>query len=379
MNEHETIAANVARLRVDAGLSQVDLADAAGLSRLTLSKIERGEVLPRADTLSDIARALKVSVGELVTPVRSLTNVRFRAAKRINSREQMLAQISAWLEAYTLLEQELGATTDFALAALATKGGGINPKTLAERARAALDLAPDAPIRDVCGLLEETGVKVHLMVRNTDSFFGLSVSPDHGGPAVVINKWERISVERWIFTAAHELGHLLLHASSYDRSLDSEDPDQERQADRFASYFLMPEPVFDAEWQETSGLPLLDRVLKVKRIFRVSYKTVLYRLTETKRVPKEAWGIFQAQHKRRFGKGLTKVDEPERLREGEFRLNWARAGEPDGLSEYDFVEDRLSRLVRNALESEVISLGRAAEILGFSRTEMRERAAAWVE
>lgn len=378
MSDTQTIATNLARLRVDAGLSQVDLADAAGLSRLTLSKIERGEVLPRAETLSDLARALKVSVGELVTPVRSLTNVRFRAAKRINSREQMLAQVGAWLEAYTALERELGATTSFALAALAAEGGSSEPETLAKRAREALELSPREPIRDVCGLLEEKGVKVHLIVRNTDSFFGLSVSPDAGGPAVVINKWERISVERWIFTAAHELGHLLLHASSYDRSLDSEDPDQEREADRFASYFLMPEPVFDEEWQETSGLALLDRVLKIKRIFRVSYKTVLHRLTETKRVPKEAWKIFQVQHKRRFGKGLTKVDEPQRLREGEFRLNWARAGEPDGLSEYDFVEDRLSRLVRTAVEGEVISLGRAAEILGISRTEMRERAAAWV-
>jgi len=30
--------------------------------------------------------------------------------------------------------------------------------------------------------------------------------------------WERLSVERWIFTAAHELGHLLLHLDAYDVS-----------------------------------------------------------------------------------------------------------------------------------------------------------------
>jgi hypothetical protein len=31
-----------------------------------------------------------------------------------------------------------------------------------------------------------------------------------GGPAVVVNVWGRLSVERWIFTAAHELGHLMI-------------------------------------------------------------------------------------------------------------------------------------------------------------------------
>jgi Zn-dependent peptidase ImmA (M78 family)/transcriptional regulator with XRE-family HTH domain len=377
MNEEQTIAANVARLRANADLSQGDLAQAAGLTRLTLGKIERGEVLPRAETISEIARALKVSVRELVTPVRSLTKVRFRAPKRINSREQLLAQVAGWLEGYTSLEQELGDTRDFPLAALATNGASHGPENLAKLAREQLELSEDEPIRDVCGLLEKNGVKVHLTVRNTDSFFGLSVAPTDGGPAVVVNKWERISVERWIFTAAHELGHLLLHASSYDRSLDEEDPKQEREADRFASYFLMPEAVFGREWEDTSGLAFLDRVLKVKRIFRVSYKTVLYRLIESKRASGEAWKIFQVQHKRRFGKSLSKIDEPQRLLAGEFRLDWTRAGEPDGLSENDFVEDRLSRLVRRAVEGEVISLGRAAEILGISRIEMRERAAAW--
>ena len=57
---------------------------------------------------------------------------------------------------------------------------------------------------------------------------------------------------------------------------------------------------------------------------------------------------------------------------------WRRSGEPAGLSEHDFVEDRLSRLVRRALEAERISLGRAAEILGVTRDEMRKQAREWV-
>ncbi len=56
----------------------------------------------------------------------------------------------------------------------------------------------------------------------------------------------------------------------------------------------------------------------------------------------------------------------------------ARKGEPEGLSRHDFIEDRLVRLVRQALEQEHISLGRAAEILGLHRDEMRKYAREWV-
>ena len=43
------------------------------------------------------------------------------------------------------------------------------------------------------------------------------------------------------------------------------------------------------------------------------------------------------------------------------------------------MEDRLSRLVRQAVESGEISLGRAAEILRLPLPEMRTLAGAWVE
>jgi hypothetical protein len=139
----------------------------------------------------------------------------------------------------------------------------------------------------------------------------------------------------------------------------------------------MPEPAFISEWDDTSGHPLLHRVLKVKRMFRVSYKTVLYRLVETGRASHNIWQFFRRQHKDRFGKTLSKVDEPNPLSASEFSWNWNRAGEPEGVSEYDFLEDRLFRLVRAAVERKVISLGRAAEILRISREDMRQRAADW--
>jgi Zn-dependent peptidase ImmA (M78 family)/DNA-binding XRE family transcriptional regulator len=375
METQSAIASNLARLRADRGLTQADLAKRAHLSRVALGKIERGEVTPRSDTISELARALRVPLRDLVSRVEPVSGVRFRAKKRVNNREQILVEISAWLRAYRWLETELGIHQPFALQKLV--GSDLAPEDLARHARKLLKLSPKEATRDICGLLEDKGVKVLLLKKATDAFFGLSVAPGNGGPAVVVNTWERISVERWIFTAAHELGHILLHKEAYDRSQADEEEPEEREADRFASHFLMPAESFDSEWDQTRGLPLLSRVLKVKRIYRVSYKTVLHRLVETGREPKEVWRNFQVQHKRQFGKTLRKVDEPERLEAGEFRLDWSRSGEPEGLSESDFVQDRLYGLVRSALEKHVISLGRAAEILRISHAQMRDLAVSW--
>jgi Zn-dependent peptidase ImmA (M78 family)/DNA-binding XRE family transcriptional regulator len=374
MGNSLVIGHNVARLRLDRGVSQGEVAARAAISRLALGKIERGEVIPRATTLEALAKALGTSTTELVTTVRALHTVRFRAPK-VKGRQQILAEVSRWLEDYSWVERELKEVSRFSLDQL--RSGRIKPDTLVKRVREEMGLDAKEPIRDICGLLEDHGIKVLLLDKKSDAFFGLSVAEGDGGPAVVVNRWERISVERWIFTAAHELAHLLLHQGEFTRD-ESEEPKQaEHEADVFASHFLMPEAAFASEWEDTNGHPLLDRVLKVKRMFRVSYKTVLYRLVETGRVQRNVWPIFQRQHAQRFGKTLSKIDEPNPLRASEFSWNWNRAGEPEGVSEYDFVGDRLHRLVRTALERKVITLGRAAEILRITRDAMRRRAADW--
>lgn len=376
----KTIAENVRRLRYEKGLTQQELAQASGLSRAGYRNVETGESVPRADTLKAIARALEVPVRELVTPVRQLERVRFRSFKRLKTRAQILARVSRWLEDFNALEQMLDDRHPYRLMDLADDSN-VEPKRLATRVRDALDLRPSEPIRDICGLLESNGIKVLPVEIASDAFFGLSVAPDDGGPAIVVNTWERISVERWIFTAAHELGHLLLHLHEYDVTEQDESERQEKEANVFASHLLMPEVEFRREWEDARGLPLVNRVLKVKRMFRVSYRTVLYRLAEQSDDPSEIWKHFQIQYRLLHGGTLLKEDEPQALAADEFRASAPvplRADEPDYLSPSDFQEDRLRRLIRRAVEEGTISLGRAAEILDLSLRDMRQLANAWV-
>jgi len=375
----EVIAKNLRRLREASGQTQEELARAAELTRIGYRNLENGQSTPRAATLQKLAAALSVGVEELVSPVRELRCVRFRAMKRLNGREQILAEVGRRLSDYDELEEILEERRSSSLAAAPlSKTSAIEA---AQAVREMFGLRPDEPIRDICGLLERHGIKVLSVRRASPDFFGLSVGVEDGGPAVVVNTWERISVERWIFSAAHELGHLVLHLDAFDVSQQQEDKEEEREANQFASHFLMPAEVFTREWRGTFGMPFADRVLKVKRIFRVSYLTVLYRLQEMD-VGVNVWKLFQNSYRQRYGCGVAKIEEPAALEKSDYRASFpesSRAKEPDVLSPTDFKEDRLWGLVRRAVEAGEISLSRGAEILNLPLSEMRQLRQTWME
>jgi Zn-dependent peptidase ImmA (M78 family)/transcriptional regulator with XRE-family HTH domain len=380
---NDVVAANLRRIRASKRFTQEQLAEAASLSRSAYRNIEGGTVQPRVRNLEAIARALKVPVRELLEPAAVLSNVRFRSQKKLRTRAQVLSDAGRWLSDYNGLEALLDTRRPFRLQGVAADiPAGPDRAALAARAaRAALGLTEHEPIRDICGLLDSAGVKVFPMDVASDGFFGLSVGPSDGGPAVVVNTWERISVERWIFTAAHELGHLLLHLDDYGQDREDEDAEHEKEADAFAVEFLMPDAVFQREWRETYGLPLVARVIKLKRIFRVSYRTVLSRLSPSYTGWGNIWVRFQTDYKRETGQPLMRGDEPEGVDESAFDSaapETLRGREPDHLSAGDFREDRLAGLVRRAIEAGQISLGRGAEVLGLSLIEMRALSASWV-
>lgn len=377
------IGANLRRIREAKGLTQSEVADLAGISRVAYRNIESGSSTPKVSTLQNIASGVEVKLQDLFIPVRTLKNVRFRASKKMNSRESILAEVVRWLDDFNALEELLKNSKNSRFKTLTKKlssmpKGGDRAKNTAKQARKELRLNETETIHDIAGLLESCGIKVYPLKLASDGFFGLSVAEADGGPAVIVNGWERISVERRIFSAAHELGHLLLHLDTYKVEENIEDDNQEDEANIFASHFLMPEEAFNSEWDDTSGLPFVNRVLKVKRIFQVSYKTVLYRLSES--VGNSIWGKFQSAYKLRTGKILSIKDEPEALTSDKFLQSpeVLRSQEPDSLSPSHFIEDRLSRLVRDAIEKDEITMSRGAEILRIDLEDMRDIVSSWV-
>lgn len=60
------VAANVKRVRREAGVSQEDLSYRSDLHRTEVGAIEQGKRLPRVDTLAKIAGGLGIPPGELM-------------------------------------------------------------------------------------------------------------------------------------------------------------------------------------------------------------------------------------------------------------------------------------------------------------------------
>jgi Zn-dependent peptidase ImmA (M78 family)/DNA-binding XRE family transcriptional regulator len=380
----DMIPVNLRRLREARRITQGKLAEKAGLSRVAYRNIETGQSVPRVWTLEAIAAALRVPLAQLVAPVKELKAVRFRSNKNLRLRAQILADVGRWLNDFNALEQMLDDRKANRLREISGKipNGSGREKAAAARAREAFGLDDEEPVRDICGLLESAGVKVGEKSIASSDFFGLSVAEADGGPAVYVNTWKRITVERWIFTAAHELGHLILHLADFNVEQADEIDAHEIEANTFAAFFLMPEVSFRKEWEDTAGLAFIDRVLKVKRIFRVSYLTVLHRISEDENGYGDLLELFLRDYEKKHNKFLLKADEPEAIAQDAFRTGFPEsrsAKEPEKLSRSDFIQDRLYNLVSRAIKNETISMGRGAEILGKPLTEMRELAASWID
>ena len=360
MNE---LAINLMRLRKLNNLTQQDLADAAGISRVAYRNLEKGDAQPRKGTLQALADALKVSIFELLAPLPELKSLRFRANKdKISEQEhaqskQVVVRTGNWLQDFNELESMLDGGRPNKLK---TFRKGTKPETAAAKLRSELVPGNCDALPDICELLENAGVKVFFLDFHMSECSGLSIGKADGGPAMAINTGNKMSVERQIFSIAHELGHLVLHQDSYGKTSEELSDEQEREANAFAAAFLMPEELFTKEWNENRGLHWVDAVLKTKRHFKVSYQSIIHQLIDMGQAEgTDTYKRFHAGYEERYGK----------------KLHWKE--EPRPLDAFDLIEDRFATLVRDALEKEIITVGRAAEMLDIRIEEMRARLRSW--
>jgi transcriptional regulator with XRE-family HTH domain len=68
MEIRDVLALNLRRLRADRGLSQEDLADRADIDRTYISSLERSVYAAGIDVVDRLAKALGVTVVDLLSP-----------------------------------------------------------------------------------------------------------------------------------------------------------------------------------------------------------------------------------------------------------------------------------------------------------------------
>lgn len=253
------------------GLTVRALATQLEIPERNLSHYETGTATPPEGLVNRLAEALDVqpvffSMDDVETvPVEAIS---FRALSKMSARQRDAAiaagfyalEVDTWISARFRRPAPDVPTLDHP---------ARNPEAAAREVRARWGMG-EAPAPNMVHLLEAHGVRVYSLATDCSSVDAYSTWW-RALPYVFLNTMK--SRERGRFDAAHELGHLVMHGA--DRAVHG--PEAERQANQFASAFLMP-----AADVLPRGLrhATIDRVLREKKRWRVSAMSLTHRLNE---------------------------------------------------------------------------------------------------
>ena len=123
---------------------------------------------------------------------------------------------------------------------------------------------PDGPIKNLTQLIESTGVIVVPVNFGMRSIDATSIRLNELSPVIFIN--DNLTGDRWRFTLAHELAHLVLH------QIPSET--MENEADEFASEFLLPSSELKPHFTRIGKIRLQD-LFVLKPYWKVSAQALL--------------------------------------------------------------------------------------------------------
>lgn len=304
-------------------LTAKTLAQRAGISPVTLSRIVNGVQAPDPDTISGLAAALDYPTGffelddgdllsEESASFRSLTAITARERDAALSAATLAFSVADWVSVrFHLPEPDL---LDLA--------HERDPASGARSLRQHWQIG-EKPIGNIIALLEAKGIRVFSLAeqnKNVDAFSCWRSEE----PYIFLNTLK--SAERSRFDAAHELGHLVLHkhgGTQRDRSVEME-------ANAFASAFLMPEAdvvshaprygsvsnivVAKRRWG-VAAVALAYRLHKLGLITEWQYIQVnrQYRTSEPDPLPAEHSSVWQMVLAEIWKDGVTKTHLAQQL------------------------------------------------------------------
>lgn len=279
--------ARLTQARRLAELTKRTVAETVGVSPAAVGQWESGVAAPRPDHVARLAALLDVPPAFLAAGRRyvrlDVADAHFRSlrstpaalrAKAITFTEQVWEVTYALERRVQLPPVEL---PGFAGGEVHPGDYAGDPVAAAQHLRRHWGLGP-GPIAHLVRVMERHGLIVTLVpfagaATKTIDAFSTSHLPR---PVVVLTPDRANDVFRHRFTAAHELGHLVLHGDTA-----SGDPVQERQADAFAAEFLTPAasivPVLPARLE-------LHELERLGRAWGVAIDSLIYRCHEVGRI-----------------------------------------------------------------------------------------------
>ena len=301
-----TIGEKIKNLRKAKNLKQGDLARKLGMTSAQLCRIEGTKNIPSVKTLSRVAKALEISVTELMSeaiPKTQLVNHgssddtrkyalsqdatqptgdTLKPIRETAEPPEALSDIKKQLiqkdNESTKIEAELGiqSATTLQLShpfSIDERGAEI----LARAVRTSCD-AGSTPFADLVELLESRNVRIALIKTISDIQSRCFYNTDSHVLTIAINK--KLPPERQLYRIAYELGYACLFGSTGFKTVH-EKPGVHRFVRRFAAAFLMPEDTLRALATQFALGPTnwtMGLLLQLKYKFGVSAETFAHRL-----------------------------------------------------------------------------------------------------
>lgn len=238
--------ARLTQARRIAGYTKRAVADAVGVSAVAVSQWESGASLPRPDHVRKLSETFDLPISFLLAgrPHAHLDigGAHFRSLRSTSARERERAVAfteQLWEAAHALERRVELPPVDlpgFSAGEVSEDEMPSDPILAARELRHRWVVGPGRIPRMV-RLLEQHGIIVALCqfageaTAKVDAFSTTRLPR----PIVVLTPDRADDVYRHRFTAAHELGHLVLHGDA-----EPGDREQEREADQFAAEFLTP-------------------------------------------------------------------------------------------------------------------------------------------
>lgn len=254
--------------RARRGMTIKSLALATGMSEKSISSYEKG-TNPPDDTVKILAKALSYPTsffyGCDVDELHHQT-VSFRSMSKLKAAQRNAAvaagQVALLFNDWMQNQFDLPKPNILDLS-------GEKPEIAAAILRQEWGLG-DRSIKSMVNLLESNGIKVFSLFENNQEVDAYSFWHAQT-PFVFLNSMK--SSERSRFDAAHELGHLILHKHEGSPT----GPQAEKEANSFASAFLMPEASVRAR---AIPFPSRYQLISLKKNWLVSVAALTRRLKD---------------------------------------------------------------------------------------------------
>lgn len=259
------------------------------ISAPALSQIEAAKVRPSQGTLQQLAIALEVPIAffstqwsspEDVDPVtffRDLRRTPVRVRRRASALAMLLNDLVAAIELHVRLPR-----VSVPERPVATDAEDDEIQEAAEVVRRDWGLGTD-PLPHVVRELERHGTPVARLTFGHELVDGFSVRFSRRPIVLLASDKSNIYV-RSRFDAAHELGHLVMHACASPRQRSVEE-----QAHDFASFFLLPSAAAERQLPYRLDAAGWARLADLKRHWGISMAALLYRAQKMSRISPDAY------------------------------------------------------------------------------------------